>query len=599
MKNVYLFQPQYSIFFNGKLSNWIPYSVGVLWNYASNFDDIANAFELKDLFFKRDPIPELIEKIENPAVCGFSSYIWNIKYCLAAAEAIKKKWPSCIILFGGPEVSKRYLSYPFIDTIILGEGEEAFVKLLRDVHNNNKIEQLIPKQRLQDLTHYSGPYSAGVFDKLLKENPDINWNVTIETNRGCPYSCSFCDWGSLTYSKVKKFSLENIQKELDWLRGKPIGYLMVADANFGLFKERDLELAKRIKEAADASSVDVINVQGAKNSTELAFQIEQILGNKAIGVTIALQSMNPDTLEAIHRKNLPINDVKELIRLSTKYNVPSYSELLLGLPLETKESWCKGLCDLLEMGQHNALEMWFTQLLENSELSQPASREKYNIQSKIYVNYFNFNEYKKYNHDGINEMIELVVATNTMTTHEMTASYLYGWMIIQWHMAGYSQIISRYLRFAANISYREFYDLLVDRIINSSLTSEKYHWLYNTVYTYLTTGELDSTVGGHALHTSTKQWMSEQKDSIIDFVYNVGSELYNIPSWVIELQKSFLYNQEVQYPIIIKGDYNILYEVEENVTYHVSPKDLIITSGARDRRTGSSKNIISIVDNKN
>jgi hypothetical protein len=598
VKNVYLFQPQYTIFFNGKLSNWIPYSVGVLWNYASNFKDVTDNFVLKDLFFKRNPIPELLDKIENPTICGFSCYIWNIEYCLVAAEEIKRKWPECVILFGGPQISKRYLSYSFIDCIVLGEGEEAFVKILTDIHKGNKLDSIVPKTRLQDLSH-SGPYVSGVFDRLLEENPDITWNVTIETNRGCPYSCSFCDWGSLTYSKVKKFALENVQQELDWIRGKPIGYLMIADANFGIFKERDLELAKLIKAAADDSSVDVVNVQGAKNSTELAFEIEQILGDKAIGVTIALQSMNPDTLDAIHRKNLPINDVKELIRLSKKYNVPSYSELLLGLPLETKETWCRGLCELLEMGQHNALEIWFTQLLENSELSKPESREMYQLKSAIYVNYYNFNEYKKHNHDGINEKIELVISTSTMNTHEMTESYLYGWMIIQWHMQGYSQIISRYLRFVHNVPFRTFYDFLLENIITDEVMSKKYQSLYNTIYTYLTTGSLDSSVGGHALHTSTKAWMSENRFEIFNFVYDVGKKLKDIPIWVHELQKEFLYNSESTYPILINGTCDIINEVDESVTYSVQPKDLIITSGARDRRTGTSKNIISIVDNTN
>lgn len=600
MKHVYLFQPQYTIVFNSKLSNWIPYSVGVLWNYVSQYKEITTNFVLKDLFFKRNPISEILDRLENPKVCGFSCYIWNIKYCLKAAEEIKKKWPDCFIIFGGPEMSKRYLQHDYIDSIILGEGEEAFANILKKLIANEEVERLVPKQRLIDLSH-DGPYSAGIFDKLLEENPDVIWNVTIETNRGCPYSCSFCDWGSLTYSKVKKFGLESIKKELDWIRNKPIGYLMVADANFGIFKERDLELAKLLKDAADDSSVDVINVQGAKNSTELAFEIEQILGDKAIGVTIALQSMNPATLDAIHRKNLPINDVQELIRLSEKYNVPSYSELLLGLPEETKESWCKGLCDLLELGQHNALEIWFTQLLENSELSQPESREKYQIKSGIYVNYFNFKEYKKNNHDGILEEIELVNGTSTMTTEEMAEAYAYGWLIIQWHIIGYTQIISKYLRFSKNISYREFYDHTLIKMQSHPIFSKQYNSIKDNAYSYLSTGVFidEELNAGHALHTATREWMYANKEEAFKFIYEVGNDFAEIPKWVFTLQKSFLNDETFSYPIIIDGDYNLLLQVEEQVTYSIAPKNTIITEGARGRRSGTLKNIISIVDNYN
>ena len=77
MKNVYLFQPQYAVEFRKEKNYWLPYSAGCVWSYAKQFRDITDHFQLKKLFFKREPIDQVLDQIEDPAVCGFSCYLWN------------------------------------------------------------------------------------------------------------------------------------------------------------------------------------------------------------------------------------------------------------------------------------------------------------------------------------------------------------------------------------------------------------------------------------------------------------------------------------------------------------------------------------------
>jgi hypothetical protein len=102
VKNVYLFQPQYAVEFRNEDTYWLPYSVGCIWSYAAKFDDIKNNFNLAGLIFRREPPQLLLEKLDNPVVCGFSCYVWNEKYCLGMARKIKEKWPEVPIVFGGP-----------------------------------------------------------------------------------------------------------------------------------------------------------------------------------------------------------------------------------------------------------------------------------------------------------------------------------------------------------------------------------------------------------------------------------------------------------------------------------------------------------------
>jgi len=573
MKNVYLFQPQYAVERRTENTYWIPYSVGCLWSYASQFNDIQNNFELKDIFFKRENPDAVLLKIQDPVYCGFSCYVWNYQYNLILAEKIKQRWPKCVIQFGGPQTSGTMIKYEFIDSIILAEGEEQFVETLRNIQNNKPVELVYNKTRLENL-HIPSPYTTGVFDQIIKENSNAIWSMTFETNRGCPYQCTFCDWGSLTYTKIRKFEIEHVRADLEWAVDKPIGYLFCADGNFGIFKERDLELAKIIKSAADRSSIDAVNLQYAKNSTEVIFEIAKIIGNYSRGITVSVQSMNPQTLQAIKRSNMELNDIANVLRLSEEYNISTYTDVILGLPLETKETWKQGLSDILELGQHQTIDMVFAVLLENSELNSFESKQKYGIQSiraKDYMPFYNANDWRE-----VDEDFELVNSTNTMSTEDMIESYMYGWMIIHFHTVGYSQLLAKYCRHVYNISYRKFYDMLFALVQQDSFFYNHFNNLKNTVQVYLNTGELhdldEHIKGAHGLHGITYKFLYNNKAATYDLVYQVASNFGLVDSGIAQLQRNFIFDTSVEYPLKISTIWNIKNWQNESCQYSVSPK---------------------------
>lgn len=593
MKNVFLFQPQYAVEYRKEDNYWLPYSVGCIWSYAAQFDDIKNNFNLADIIFRREPPNQLLEKIKDPVICGFSCYVWNEKYCLTVAKLIKEKWPDCVIVFGGAQASSNMLKYNFIDSIILAEGEENFVEVLRDILNNKKTKIFYEKKRLNDL-NIPSPYTTGVFDKIIKENPTALWSMTFETNRGCPYSCTFCDWGGVTYSKIKKFDLERVRQELEWCVGKPISYLICADANFGIFKERDIEIAKIIRSVADRSRIDSVNLQYAKNATEVVFTIAKIVGDLSRGITLSVQSMNDSTLEAIKRKNLDINDISYLMKLSEKYEISTYTEVILGMPLETIETWKQGLCNILEMGQHNSVDLWFTQLLENSELNELNTKSKYGIKSitaKDYMPLYNSKDFRE-----IEEEIQLVNQTNTMNTEEMIEGYMYGWMIIHFHISGYTQVYSRYCRQKHNISYRLFYDKMFEIIQTSSFFADHYEQLKKVVTKYLYTGEMtqfDSFVkGGHGIHAISYGFMYQNKFEAYNLGRIVAENFVNIDPNIVIFQENFIYDADQKYPILLELDFNLVENLTKSEKYEISPRSSIDEKFDfyRYRRQGLIKN---------
>lgn len=573
--NVYLFQPQHAVIVNNRTHYWLPYSVGCIWAYAATNTVVSENFNLADLIFAREPLDQLINRLDNPKICGFSCYVWNERYCLSAAKKIKEKYPQCQIIAGGPQVNKDYLDHEFIDTIILGEGEENFLDYLTDVVDNQQTD-VYEKKRLLTL-EIPSPYSTGMFDNLVHSNPDVYWNMTLETNRGCPYSCTFCDWGSLTYSKVYKFELEKIQEELNWAAQNRVAYIFCADANFGMYKERDLEIARMVRNAADIGDIDGTLMTYAKNSNEIVFEIAKTLGDLSRGVTVSLQSLNDDTLRDVKRKNMAVNNIKRLLELSEEYQVGTYTELILGLPNESLESWINGLDQLLQLGQHNAIDVHFCQLIKNSELNSPESRKMHGISTIVAKDYMTLTQSASEPEDLI-EKIELVNQTNTMSTNDLVEAYMWSWIIIQFHTSGYSQIWARYCFNIHNISYREFYQAVKSFVMNHSVFREQYFQLEKIVKHYMLTGENLSNIGSWGFGADSFKFMYDNKDHIYNIAALVAKKFNNFDSTIDLLQRNFIYNEKDTYPKVITTDWDITTWKQKKLTYHIIPNVAVSNS---------------------
>lgn len=426
----------------------LPYSVGLLRSYA-----VAHAAAQHDWLppvYRRLPVAEGADALEGADLVGFSAYVWNVELSLAIAREVKRRRPETLVVFGGPQVpdlaarAHTFLSENrCVDVVCHGEGEAVFTALLdrsetRDFSDVPGVSFLDsggrlvthPKApRIKDLETIPSPFTSGVFDDLFAAHPDDQWVMIWETNRGCPFSCSFCDWGSATASKIFRFSEDRLAEEIDWMAERRIGFVFCADANFGALK-RDLEITERIVAKYQQTGFPFsLSVQSTKNATERVYRIQKLLNTSlnAYGVTLALQSVNEMTLKHVNRANISSESYRELQRRFAADGVYTYTDIILGLPGESYSEFAAGVSRVISDGQHNHIQFHNCSVLPNAEMGNPAYQARYGMRMvpQVIRNLHDVIEQETWE---VQEYLDLVVSTDAMPEEDWRRAKVFAWM---------------------------------------------------------------------------------------------------------------------------------------------------------------------------
>lgn len=470
----YLFQ------FNFQSGNtfYLPYSVGALWAYASQTEAVRQHFEKPQFVFMKDDPRAIVSRVVAPDIAAFSTYVWNWEISIRTAKLLKQRFPECLIVFGGPHVPDRmdgfFEAFPFIDIAAHGEGEVTFSDLLAEYVGERQFTRIAglsvnnapadagpptTRPRLTDLNTLPSPYTSGVFDDLLDTR--YNFHAVWETNRGCPYACTFCDWGSATMSKIRTFPEDKLQQEIDWFADHRISWIYGADANFGILP-RDETIAHWLAaKKRQTGFPGKFRVNFAKNSTKRVTDIAGILNAVDLdkGITLSMQSMDDTTLQIIKRKNLKVGPLQEFVRHYRHQDIATNTEVIIGLPGETYESFVTGIDALLKAGIHDSIYIYRAQVLPNAELNDPRVRESYAIRTTrtpLILNYSTPDE------ESVTEYEETIVSTSTMPHQDWKRACLFAWLIQCCHAFNLTQVLAIVLHELTDVDYRVFYTRLLE-----------------------------------------------------------------------------------------------------------------------------------------
>lgn len=310
---------------------------------------------LRRLFFEE--IPDLV---------AFSVLGWNYALFGNVAETFRLLNPKGWVVFGGTHVANQarrtFGMFPAVDVVVNGEGEWVFLDLLRawlggaSRHELGGIQSISFRDgadgvtttptagRIRDLDEIPSPFLSGAMPLVDERGNFLYDNALLETNRGCPYRCSFCYWGGATGQKLRVFSMDRLREEVEVLARAGATEIMLCDANFGILPQDEefIEICIRARERYGYPRH--IMTSWAKDKRKSFYRIVERMNQAGFhsSFNLALQSLSEPALEDMQRRNMRINEWQDLADWLHGQGMAVYAELIWGCPGETFESFLDG-----------------------------------------------------------------------------------------------------------------------------------------------------------------------------------------------------------------------------------------------------------------
>ncbi len=380
-------------------SDTMPLQLGLIGAYC--LKEHGDKIEIQIFKFIKDLENEIKKK--PPFIIAASNYLWNIDLGYKIVNIIKEKHPKTIIVFGGPnypdepeEQVKWLRRYPSIDFYIFKDGEVPFSRLVSFLLENPDViaakkaklsscHALIDGQpyfgslepRLEDLSQIPSPYLTGLMDKFF----DKKLIPPIQTNRGCPFTCSYCTEGDPYYSKVCKTSFDRKKAEVDYIAKniKHTKTLRITDSNFGMFEE-DVEFCKYLGEVRKRTGYpEYLTCSTGKNQKDKILKCNELLGN-IMRFTASVQSLNAQVLKNIKRTNISPEEIMALSDQVSDTDTHSYSEIILALPGDSLEAEKESMAGLIRAGISNITQHQLS-IIYSTELASSRARHEFGMKS--------------------------------------------------------------------------------------------------------------------------------------------------------------------------------------------------------------------------
>lgn len=452
------------------------------WSYPINDSDFDSIDDIVDHIIKQDPEILLI-----------SLYVWNYAVSYEVAKRVKKKIPHVTIVTGGPhqEYSRPdfFLVKPFIDFCCEtdGYGEVFFNEFLYQYTHDkdwSKVPYLVSmngkspaKSNKRDFVWPRNIFERNhdyIIDRVNQANTkNRDYLLMYEASRGCPYGCTYCEWGGGTSSKLTFKPVEYVFEDLQYLVNitKPV-VIGLTDANFGIV-DRDVDIAKYIADLSKETGYPkVAYMYGpTKKNKKNLYEIEYIFAEAGLTeeVKISVQDLNDQVIKNIKRTDTPWSEqYVEYKKLTDEFGIRIRLELMMGLPGTTIKDYYEALNAMCPERSFGPRYVWY--LLPTTPAAKPEYREKFGIETMKLKNVSRpvFSDIQSILlDDEYTEPTDIVVKTDSYSRSEWCEMFIMDRIITSMEVDGYTTWIAKYASVYMGISHSHFYNRMWNTFINN------------------------------------------------------------------------------------------------------------------------------------
>jgi hypothetical protein len=474
------------------------------------------------------------------------------------------------IILGGHQVSghisKYFESHQEKIIVVNGAGEAPFRDALAALAEGNDLTSVSGVSCFVDGELYEGglgeqlpspeeipsPFLEGFFD-------EFRYPISVfETNRGCPFQCSFCTWGGDT-SKVTKFPIDRLKEELRWIAKKNVFFIFLGDANWGMLP-RDVELSEYIgRLKSEFGTPWGVYYAAAKNKPKgslaciKAFHESGVITSQALGI----QSLNDETLEAIGRKNIKSSALLQMFGDLKGDGISSYCELIWPLPKETLDSFKRSFEKLLDLNAPTVIA-YPAMLINNAKLT--ADADQYELSTIAAADW--------------KSEIRMVTSTSSASRNDVTQGF---WFYYSHFLLGNCDGYKSIFRFAEEVLGLSSSELTshFSAYLQSTGRTSKYFQFLAEIFEKEEHGDL-RTIGALACHL-THECREESQRLVAQFL---ATEFKIVPSETMAFINLWL----ITMPLVFRGSKSPIHDIMTSLNIECAPRfgDIASVSDEKD-----------------
>ncbi len=468
----------------------IPLNIGFVATYCKQ--QFGSDVEIS-LFKYVDELEKAIKE-SPPDILALSNYVWSRNLSYEIFSIMNDIDSNVLNVWGGPNFpidlpsQQKFMNkFSKIDVYVPVDGEVGFSNIVEKALRSNsrgnikkqvlseaidgcvirnsdgKLQYTIPIIRIKKLDEIPSPYTTGILDKFF----DGKLTPMMQTNRGCPFHCTFCADGKDEVNQVNSFSLKRVIEELDYItkhKHKKTNNIIFSDLNFGMYP-RDKDISKHLaKLQSEYNYPDYIYISTGKNQKEKVIEAIKILKD-SMPLWMSVQSLDKDVLKNIRRDNISTDQMLALYPAIKDASLQTRAEVILGLPGETHENHMKTLRELVH-AKMDEIQVHTCMLLDGSEMGTPAERKKWNLQTKFRILQRDFT---KINGKTILEYEEVVTSSQNMSFEEYVDLRILSFVIYVTNRGTVYDPIIKFLR-EQNLDVFDYFCKIKDNIVNAPET---------------------------------------------------------------------------------------------------------------------------------